>query len=154
MGVSKGRNRKSKLTTHLKPTKMAAQNTEISRKGKEQSGQIQHSQSFYQGIVPSPEMMDSYKLVDETLPGRLVKLTEDEAIHRRKIETKLTNGSFTSTIIGQIFAFLSVLAVCALSYFFMIKGNPDEGKIIAVSIIIGLAALFLGKNIFKSKTQK
>lgn len=113
------------------------------------SNKVHHrSQSFYQGIVPSPEMMEKYKDVDPNLPMTLVKLTQDEAEHRRSIEKSIVRQSATSNIVGQILAFLSVISICTLSYLYMINGNADQGKAIAITIIIGLACAFLGRKVF------
>jgi uncharacterized membrane protein len=145
--LRKNRPNRNKPNTKL-PTKMS---TEISREGRRVQGQdpkVQHSQSFYQGIVPSPEMMEKYKDVDPNLPMVLVKLTQDEAEHRRSIEKSLVKNNATSNIIGQILAFLSVIAICTLSYLYMINGNADQGKAIAITIIIGIASAFLGRKIF------
>ena len=107
--------------------------------------------SFYQGIVPSPEMMSDYKAVDPNLPMELLNLTKSEGEHRRKTETTLVRQAHQSVIIGQILAFLSVIVICGLAYAFMINEYPDQGKYIVISTIIGVAALFLGKKIISGK---
>ena len=156
MPVSKGRNKRKTSKNNHKPTRMA-HNVEISQSQRDR-GNVkpvqERSQSYYQGIIPSPEMMEKYKGVDETLPGRLVTLTEDEAAHRRGIENKITTHAFVTTLIGQIFAFLAVGLICGLSYMFMINGNAEAGKYIAISIIVSLAALFLGRKVFVKKENK
>lgn len=155
MPVSKTRKSRNRKKTPKTATPMA--NLEISRKDKGQNGkgaQLERHQSFYQGIVPSPEMMEKYKEVDPGLPMLLVGLTKDEAIHRRDIEKKLVRQNITKHVLGQILAFLSVLAVCLLSYFYMAQGNPVEGKWIAVSIIVSLACAFLGRKVFASSENE
>ncbi len=159
MPVSKGRKRKKKKSPSKQLSKSypMAHSMEMSRTQRQQGmGPLsQQSQSYYQGIVPSPEMMEHYKDVDETLPGRLVALTEDEAAHRRGLEQRLTTHAFVTTLIGQIFAFLAVGLIAVLSYLYMINGHAEEGKVIAVAIIVSLAALFLGKQVFrKSKNDE
>lgn len=147
MPVSSGRKKKRK------PLKQQPQknpnNLEVNKTQTKGVGQV--SQSYYQGIVPSPEMMEKYKEVSPDLPNRLVTLTEDEANHRRAIEKRITTFHFVSQLLGQILAFLAVLSVCYLSYLYMKSGNSSDGKAIAMSIIIGLAALFLGKKVFFNK---
>lgn len=156
MPASKGRKKKAPSQTNNQG-RMAG-NVEISQSQREKKNlgptTIQHSRSFYQGIVPSPEMMEQYKAVDESLPILLVNLTRDEAEHRRKIESKITSHAFTSLLFGQILAFLSVIAICFLSYLFMIHNNSEDGRNIAISIILSLAALFLGKRIFSPKDSE
>jgi uncharacterized membrane protein len=149
MPISSSRKKKNKsLKPSAKPNSLELKQT---HKGNNNSLE----QSYYQGIVPSPEMMEKYKIVSESLPDRLVKLTEDEALHRRFIEKKIVNQNFASIITGQIFALLAVGGIAFLSYIFMVNGNASEGKTIAVSVTIGLAAIFLGRRIIvKNSTEK
>jgi len=147
MPVSKVRKKRTRRKTTI-----MAQNVEMVKDTKKSGAIISaQSTSFYQGVVPSPEMMMKYKEVDPSLPLRLVQLTEDEAIHRRGVEKKLTSHHFTLTIWNQVFAFLSVLVICLLSYLFLINGYADAGKYIVITVVVALAGLFLGKRIFVKK---
>ena len=123
---------------------------ELSNLGPTTKTTIQSS-SFYQGIVPSPAMMLDYKAVDPQLPMEIVNLTKDEGIHRREKETVLINHAFISVMVGQVFAFLSLLVICFLSYIFMIEGHAEEGKTIVITVLIGIVALFLGKKFLSPK---
>lgn len=151
MPISSVRKKKRKTLKQQHPQKKP-NNLEVNKTHNRDVGSV--SQSYYQGIVPSPEMMEKYKQVSESLPDRLVKLTEDEAIHRRKIEKRITGYHFASQLIGQVFALTAVGMVCYLSYSFMKNGNASEGKAIAISVIIGVATLFLGKRIFFNNKEK
>ena len=134
--------RKKKKTSNQMPK---ANSLELNQSKNNNSNSVQ--QSYYQGIVPSPEMMEKYKLVSESLPERLVKLTEEEASHRRLIERRITNYHFVSQITGQVFALVAVGGIGYLSYVYMLNGNSSDGKTIAITVMIGLAAIFLGKRI-------
>lgn len=151
MPVSKGRNKKKSAN---KSPNNHTRMSHLELKQQQTQGPVQRSQSYYQGVVPSPEMMEKYKNVDPTLPGRLVSLSEEEGAHRRKIESRITNHALTTTLVGQILAFASVLVICVLSYYYMKNGNSSDGRTIAVTIIIGLASLFLGRAIFKKSDKK
>lgn len=137
--------RKKKNKTLPQPPKKS---THVEVKQNQNSPKNSIQQSYYQGIVPSPEMMEKYQQVSHGLPERLVKLTEDEAGHRRTIEKWIAVFGFISQILGQILAIGAVSMVCYLSYVYMMNGNPEQGKVIAVSVIVAIAGLFLGKRIF------
>ena len=64
-------------------------------------GQVTHQRKvqFYQGIIPSPEMMEQYAAVDPTLPSRILQLTEDEGNHRRDMEKKIVRQSYFTIIL-------------------------------------------------------
>lgn len=112
---------------------------------------IQRTQKleFYQGLIPSPEMMQQYKQIDPSLPMRIVQWTEDEGNHRRNMETKIVRHSYNTVIWGYVLGFLCVGLISALCYLFMINGNPREGMWIACIIIVALAIVFVLRKVPK-----
>lgn len=89
--------------------------------------QVQTVTTHYQGLVPHPDILRG---LDEVVPGtsaRLVKLAEEESIHRRELESKTTDANisaqqhqlliaelqsravFRSDLMGQIAGLLAVL---------------------------------------------
>lgn len=49
-------------------------------------GSQELSGKIYQGPLLPPEMLKEYKEVDPELPGRVIKRSEDESLHRRICE--------------------------------------------------------------------
>lgn len=148
MPVSRNRKKKkySIATTKNSPT-MAKQDEPI-----QHQQEIQKiTGKFYKGMIPSPEMMEEYKQIDPDLPMRLVKWTEDESNHRRKIEKKITMHAFLTTIWGNIFGFFSLLIMGVLAYLFMINGHPIEGKWIALSTAGVIGIFVIRKYFIKTK---
>jgi uncharacterized membrane protein len=96
------------------------------------TAQVQTVTTHYQGIVPHPDILRG---LDEVVPGtaaRLVKLAEEESLHRRELEMKANEANisaqkhqlviadqqskavFRSDLIGQIAGFIVCLAcICA-----------------------------------------
>jgi uncharacterized membrane protein len=101
----------------------------------------------YQGIIPSPSMMKEYKEVDPDLPMRLVKAMEDEAAHRRKVDTTIINYNYRTNRNNIVYGFLALIALGVLAYLFMINGHPNQGVGIAGSIgtVIGVFVLRKGR---------
>jgi len=117
---------------------------------KSNPGQVVQQATFYQGIIPSPEMMEQYKEVDPNLPNRLVQMKEEESQHRREMERRILNKSSFTEILGLILAFLVVCGIAVLAYFFMINGHPEDGKWIILSLT-GLVAVFVTRKFWKNK---
>lgn len=109
---------------------------------------------YYQGIIPSPEMMKGYQEIDPSLPLRLVKMAEDEGTHRRQVELKIVANTFRTATINTLVGFLALLALAALSYLFMIKGYAVQGAIIASSIGGVIGVFVIGKAISNRKKDK
>ena len=109
---------------------------------------------YYQGIIPPPDMMKEYQEIDPALPLRLIKMTEDEAAHRRQIEKKIISNGFRTTTINTLAGFLALIALAALSYLFMINGHPVQGAIIASSIGGVISVFVIGKAISRRKREK
>jgi uncharacterized membrane protein len=108
---------------------------------------------FYQGVIPSPEMMYDYQQIDPDLPKNIFRLTEEEAIHRRSVEKKIINHSFASLVVGNLCGLLAILAIGVLAYLFMINGHSEDGRWIAVSIA-GVVGIFVIRKYITSKNDK
>lgn len=89
----------------------------------EQNGNIKTiAGRYYQGIIPSPEMLHQYQQIDAALPHRILTFTDDEVVHRRKIESRLINNAFLAMLIGNLFGFLAILAsIASVVGIFVIK---------------------------------
>jgi uncharacterized membrane protein len=105
-----------------------------------QKGTQQITGKYYQGIIPSPEMMKEYQEIDPNLPMRLVQMTEDEALHRREMEKSIVVNGYKTARNNMLAGFFALVALCILSFLFMINDHPVEGGVIAgsISVVIGL----------------
>ncbi|MCS6974524.1 MAG: DUF2335 domain-containing protein [Cyclobacteriaceae bacterium] len=97
----------------------------------------------YQGIIPPPEAMEHYERVQPGFANRILHLTEQESRHRQKMEKRIVTFSFLTTLFGQLAALVAVLVVCYLCYFAFDKGYSSEATWIAVTVLIGIASVFL-----------
>lgn len=117
------------------------------------SSELTHEEvTVYQGLIPSPEMMEAYKNVDPSIPLKIMEWTTNEGDHRRGIETRIVKDGKTVTIWNSIFGFAAVVVIAALSYLFMVNGNPNEGRWIACTIIVALAGVFITRR--RTDTRK
>jgi len=112
-------------------------NTPPNRGGKNQQVQkstIMHQATLYQGVIPPPEMMEHFARIDPTMPGRIMKMAEDEGESRRLKEKSIINKSFALDIISTICGLLSVFGVIWLCYQFILKGYPQEAGYVATGV--------------------
>src|SRR5438046_3122494 len=97
MPVSRRRKvKRSKKTSPIPTTAAMNQRKEVRIHDDHNNGSRQITGKFYQGVIPSPEMMKEYKEVDPDLPNRLITIFEKEGIHRREIENRIVKYGFWS----------------------------------------------------------
>ncbi len=102
---------------------------------------IQHA-SFYQGVIPKAEELAKYEQIQPGFASRIIKMTEDEGAHRRKMERRVINNTIAGTFFGQVLGFLSVIGVLYLCYFAFDKGHATQAATVAVAVLIGLGGAF------------
>ncbi|MDI9864458.1 DUF2335 domain-containing protein [Flectobacillus sp. DC10W] len=111
--------------------------------------------SYYEGPLPHPQILSEYKEVNPTFPERIMDSFESEGKHRRAIENKIVNFGFTNQIVGILAALIAIAMVFYVAILFMEKGHATEASAILCTVVIGLAAVFLGRKIGeKNKTEK
>ena len=114
---------------------------------------IQHVQvqQHYSGPLPQPEALAQY---DKIVPGaaeRIIKMAEKEMEHRHGIESSMTRNVIRTTVLGIIFAFLSVLILSGSVLYALYRGFDTVAASIAVGSIAAVAGVFM---FFKSKKSK
>ena len=131
-------------------------NSPAGRGGKQLGkGAIAHqTTTLYQGVLPPPEMMEHFAKIDPSLPGRIMKMAEEEGESRRKKEKSIINKSFTLDIISTLCGVLSVFGVIWLCYQFIIKGYHQEAGYVATGVIVSLAIIFVLRRKPKQNNNK
>jgi uncharacterized membrane protein len=111
--------------------------------------------SYYEGPLPHPQVLKEYKDVNINFPDVIIESFLDEGKHRRKMESKIVNFGFISQIAGIVAALVAIAPVFYVSIMFMEKGYATQAASILCTVVIGLAAVFLGRNINKkAKSDK
>src|SRR5687767_6999221 len=120
----------------------------------EEGGNRSITGKFFQGAIPSPESMKEYQEVDPSIPLRLIKWTEDESKHRRRIEHKYANQSFATILIGYITGLIALCLIAFLAYLFMKEGHAAEGKWIALSMAGVISVFVIRRAVSSNKKDK
>lgn len=86
--------------------------------------------NIYQGPIPPAEELNKYKEISPDFPSIIVKMAVDEQRHSHKIETKIVGRGTLSPILGQVFAFITILTSIIASVYLIMNGHAIlEGSI-------------------------
>lgn len=103
--------------------------------------------SLYSGPLPPPEQL---KLYENVLPGsadRIIRMAEDQAHHRQKIESVVVSGGSRRSWWGLWTGFAIAIIALGLSTLLVLKGHNWEGVFIGGLDIAALAGVFVyGKS--------
>jgi uncharacterized membrane protein len=119
----------------------------MSKTSKPQSTQPQHKgtvtvQKTYQGIIPSSDEMAKYEQIQPGFADRILKLTENEGAHRRKMEKRIVNWAIRTRILGLLLGFVSVTIVSYICYFAFTKGYATQAAGLGATVLVSLASAF------------
>lgn len=93
----------------------------------------------FSGPIPQPEVLREYEQVLPGLAERIVRWTEDEAVHRRVVERSLVRLSWGGLWCALLLATMTILGGMLLAWF----GRGMAGVIGIVSALAGLVIVFL-----------
>lgn len=110
-------------------------------------------ESFYQGPLPLPQMLQGYAEIDPTIPTMIMDNFNKESEHRRNVDNKIIRNGMIMFNVGNLFALIAVGLICYVGYTFMMNGYPNQGSGIIGTVVIGMAAVFL-KGKWKSKNEE
>ncbi|HEY8009949.1 MAG TPA: DUF2335 domain-containing protein [Rudaea sp.] len=104
-------------------------------------------QKFHRGPLPDPETLAGYNQVEPGLANRIVVMAESHSLHYRKMQSRSMWLQAAEGFLGQIFAFLIVLAFLFVGGYLTFNGYPWAG---GFSSTIGLGtivtAFILGRD--------
>ena len=110
---------------------------------------MEHS---YSGPLPSPQDFAAYKETLPTAPERILVMAEREQEHRHKIENNIIGKKGRENLLGQIFAFLLVLACLGVAAFLSMNNHDVlAGTIITIAAV--LASIFYLKSYPQNKDK-
>jgi uncharacterized membrane protein len=104
----------------------------------------------FEGIIPDPETL---KELEQLAPGctqKWMELAESEIKSRQLNEGRITWTFMTSTILGQILAFISSSMIFGVGCYALYLGHPTSGA----TIITGSAASVIAAYYFRSNRNK
>ena len=100
---------------------------------------VQH----FQGPLPPPQALAQYEAI---LPGcaeRIVSMAEEQAAHRRELETRVITGNLAAERRGQVAAFAIALVTIMGGVWLIYHGRDVGGLTAIIGALAGLAGAFV-----------
>ena len=97
----------------------------------------------FQGPLPPPQALARYEAV---LPGcaeRIVSMAEEQAAHRRTLESRVVTGNLAAERRGQVFAFTLALVALVGGVWLIHQGKDAEGLTAIIGALAGLVGVFV-----------
>jgi uncharacterized membrane protein len=97
-------------------------------------------------VIPPPEMMEQFKTIDPTFPDRILKMAENEGTHRRELAKSFTHKSFLLDLMGIFSGIAVVGGVIWLCFEFVVRGYATQAASLGISVLVGLAIVFVTRK--------
>jgi uncharacterized membrane protein len=124
-----------------------------------QQRQVTVQQQVFSGPIPDPETLSRYDAISVGFADRLIQMAEKEQSSRLENQKQLIDmeqfnqkREHLNIRRAQIYALVSVLGVVGLCVYCLYLNQPETAKVIAISVLVGLAAVFLGYKL-KNRNQ-
>ena len=119
----------------------------------------QQSVEIHRGPLPSPDVLADYDRVHPGLAERIVTLAEDEAKHRRALESASLDGDMTymrgclsAERRGQYLAAIIAVSLAGIGGYVAMQGHDSTGAAIGVTGVASIVtALIVGRS--KKETE-
>lgn len=98
---------------------------------------------FFKGPLPHPDHIAQYEAIHPGLADRIVRMAEEEAIHRREMERQIIAAEAHDARWGQRYAFLVVMVVIAGATYAATQGAQWFATIIGVGGLAGIVSTFI-----------
>ncbi|OAV75073.1 putative membrane protein [Bacteroidales bacterium Barb7] len=103
--------------------------------------------------LPSPQELASYQAIDPQIVNHLIEASKVEQIHRHNMDNekvglirKADKRDSRMNWWGMFFAFLSIVALCALSAFALYLDKPWFAGIVGLGTLASVASVFVRGN--------
>ncbi len=119
-----------------------------------QQNSISFQQStIFSGPIPHPEILSQYEKISPGFANRIIAMAEKEQDERIKLNNKIVEYQHIQEINdqkiirnGYYFSLIAILLIVSLCTYGFYMGFATQTATIASSVIVALAAIFIGKN--------
>jgi uncharacterized membrane protein len=108
----------------------------------------------YSGPFPPPEMLEKY---ERALPGsadRIFKMAEEQAHHRRKVESDILKSDIRDSKLGLWFGLIVALAGLGVAALSAYTGHEAAASIIGTGVLASLVGTFIYGSQKKEQEKK
>lgn len=114
---------------------------------------VQTVSTNYIGPLPPPDMLEHYGRIQPDLVERILRMTEDEARHRRDLELRLITDMATEKRRGQWLGVGIALAALGVAAFALWQGHEWAAAVIGTTTVVGLAGVFVLERLQRSSGE-
>ena len=105
----------------------------------------------YSGPIPDPDSLAKYNQIQPGFAERIIKMAEEEALHRRADENRIIKNSTQMAVTGIVFAFVSVIMFGGI----IVYAISQQSNVAALSTVIAALASLAGIFVFfRNKMKK
>jgi len=113
------------------------------------------------GPLPSPDILKKYEEISPGIANRLIKIAEDEALHRRKMEAEVIavqsreqSAYRTSEMLGQVFGLVIGLTAIIAAIIMALHGAQLAASFIGTGGVTSLVTAFILGRTFLLKFRQ
>lgn len=107
------------------------------------------ARASFSGPLPPPEILRGYESVLPGLADRVVKMAENQSVHRQRLESRVIWFDGVRSSLGLVFGLIIALAGIAAGTYLILSGNGTAGL---VSLIIPLGVI-VGAFVYQKREE-
>ena len=88
--------------------------------------------------IPAPEQMAGYRAIQDDFPERLMSLAEQQAKHRRVLESHIVRSRVRQEMLGLILGFVAVVGTVGGAFWIAAMGQAVAGVSVVIAVLVGL----------------
>jgi uncharacterized membrane protein len=104
---------------------------------------VEIAQSSFSGPLPPPDILQRYDLIVPGAAARILKMAEDQALHRRSLERTVIEGGSRRANMGLWLGFILSIVVLGLSAALIFTDHGIAGTVIGSIDLVSLATVFV-----------
>jgi uncharacterized membrane protein len=108
----------------------------------------------FSGPLPPPEILNGYNDAVENGAERIMVMAEEQAKHRRELESHAIKEQLRQSKNGQIFGFIIALTLIGVSTLLGFYGQPVLGGILGGTTLVSLVTVFVIGKVTQKKELK
>lgn len=113
------------------------------------SGVQMEVRTSFSGPLPPPEILRDYESVLPGLADRVVKMAENQSVHRQRLESRVIWFDGVRSSLGLVFGLIIALAGIVAGTYLILSGSSTAGL---ASLIIPLGVI-IGAFIYQKKEK-
>lgn len=145
---------KNRQKIHISPQSHAPENTKsIPTIVKSQKSIITES---FSGPIPPPTILEKYNLVVPDAANRIIRMAEEQAQHRRTLESKAIGIESRNSFFGLIAGFIIGMSGIVGGAIAIVGGHEVSGTLYGSAALTSLVSVFVygSKNRRKEREEK